>query len=243
MRRFLPVLPIAVLAALSLPAFANDAAQKPSISIEGKGEVMAAPDTAAVIAGVTSEGKTAREALDANSEAMASLIATLKAAGIDPKDIQTAGFSVNPQYLYPDKDANGDTPPPRITGYNVQNSVNVKVRKLDALGGILDRVVSAGSNTINGVSFSVADPARLLEEARKAAFADAQAKARTYADAAGVGLGPVLSIAENQNENPPRPVVFKAMAAPMAAAVPVEAGQLTFDVDVSVVWELKSAAQ
>ena len=136
---------------------------------------------------------------------MADLIATLKTAGVDAKDIQTSGFSVNPQYLYPDKDADGNTPPPRITGYQVQNGVNVKVRKLADLGGILDKIVTVGANTINGVSFSVDDPAKLLDEARKAAFADAEAKAKTYADAAGVGLGKVLTIAEGSDAAPPRP--------------------------------------
>jgi uncharacterized protein YggE len=239
MRPLLPPLVVA-LAMLSPSAFAATSDQIPSISIEGKGEAVAAPDTAAVTAGVTTEGATAREALAANSKAMAQLISTLKAAKIDAKDIQTSGFSVNPQYVYPDKDASGA--PPRITGYEVQNGVSVKVRQLDDLGPILDSVVSAGGNTINGVQFSIEDPTKLLEEARKAAFADAEAKAKTYADAAGIGLGSILSISEGPSETPPRPVMFKA-AAPMArSAVPVEAGQLTYDVDVSVVWALKTAA-
>ena len=241
MRPLLPPLVVA-LAMLSPSAFAATSDQIPSISIEGKGEAVAAPDTAAVTAGVTTEGATAREALAANSKAMAQLISTLKAAKIDAKDIQTSGFSVNPQYVYPDKDASGATPPPRITGYEVQNGVSVKVRQLDDLGPILDSVVSAGGNTINGVQFSIEDPTKLLQEARKAAFADAEAKARTYADAAGIGLGSILSISEGPSETPPRPVMFKA-AAPMArSAVPVEAGQLTSDADVSVVWALKTVA-
>jgi len=239
MHRILPVLSLVVLASLAPPAMAEEISQKPTISIEGKGEVVAPPDTAAVTAGVTSEGKTAREALDANTKAMASLIATLKTAQIEPRDIQTAGFSVNPQYVYPEKPANGDAP--RIVGYTVQNTVSVRVRKLDELGQILDGMVSAGGNTVNGVSFSVDDPKKLFEEARKAAFADAEDKAKTYADAAGARLGSVLSITEAQGVNPPRPVMMKAMA-PAAGAAPIEAGQLTFDIDVSVVWELRTAS-
>jgi len=242
MRPLLPVVSLAILAGLSLPAFADDAKPSPSISIQGHGEVVAAPDTAAVTAGVTTQGATAREALDANTKAMTGLIATLKAAGVESRDIQTSDFSVNPQYVYPDKDANGVTPAPRITGYSVQNGVNVKIRKLADLGKILDQIVSAGSNTINGVSFSVEDPAKLLDEARKAAFADAAGKAKTYADAAGVGLGTIISISEGSNVSPPRPVMFNAMAKADAAPVPVEAGQLTFDVDASVVWALKTSS-
>jgi uncharacterized protein YggE len=240
MRRTLPLLPLAFLAALTLPAFAGDAAPQRTISIDGKGEVTTAPDTAFVNAGVTSTATTAREALTDNTRAMADLIATLKTAGVAAADIQTSGFSVNPQYFYADRDAQGNTPPPRITGYQVQNGVNVRVRKLADLGTILDQIVSVGANTINGVNFTVDDPAKLLDEARKAAFADAEAKAKTYADAAGIGLGEVLTIAERNTDNAPRPYAVRAMAAPMAdKAVPVEAGQLTYDVDVSVQWALQ----
>jgi uncharacterized protein YggE len=244
MRQLLPVVATACLLALCVPAMAADASP-PTISIEGRGEVVAAPDTAQVTAGVTTEGKTAREALDANTKAMTDLVAVLKDAGIDSKDIQTSGFSVNPQYYYPEHNSDGSQPPPRITGYTVQNGVDVKVRKLDSLGTLLDQMVSAGGNTINSVSFSVEDTSKLLEEARKAAFADAAAKARTYADAAGVGLGPVQSIAEATGETPPpRPVMFKALAnAAPSAPVPVQGGQLTFDVEVSVVWLLKTGSE
>jgi|SRR6185312_3940444 len=237
MRQPLPVLAAAVVL-LAAPALADD--KTPTISIQGKGEVVAAPDTASVNTGVTTEGKTAREALDANTKAMTGLMAALKVAGIDAKDIQTSGFSVNPQYVYPDNN-NGNATPPHIAGYTVQNAVTVKIRKLADLGDILDDIVTAGSNTINGVGFSVDDPAKLLDEARKAAFADAKAKAKIYADAADVGLGPVQSISENAgNPGMPQPVMFKAMAVADRAPVPVAPGQLTFDVDVSVVWAIRS---
>ena len=87
------------------------------------------------------------------------------------------------------------------------------------------------------------EPSKLLDEARKAAFADAAEKAKIYADAAGAGLGPVVSIVEANNDNGgPRPFALKAMAAPADAAVPVQPGELTFDVNVSVVWSLKTGA-
>jgi uncharacterized protein YggE len=242
MRPYLPVLTVALAATFAQPALADTAAPTPSISLSGKGEVVASPDTAFVTAGVTSEGKTARDALDANTKAMAALIETVKAAGVEAKDIQTSGFSVNPNYVYPQPDANGVAAPPHITGYAVQNGVSLKIRKLTDLGTILDQMVTAGGNTINGVSFSVDDPAKLLDEARKTAFLDAADKAKVYADAAGVGLGPVMSISEGSNQTAPQPMMFKAMAMARADStpVPVEAGQLTYDVDVNVVWALKT---
>jgi uncharacterized protein YggE len=172
---------------------------------------------------------------------MADLVAALKTAGIDPKDIQTSGFSVQPQYIYSDaKDANGYTRPPAISGYQVANSVTLKVKKLAELGAILDQMVTVGANTVSGISFSVADPAMLYQQARKAAFAEAKSKADTYSEAATLALGGIVSINEQSGTVPPQPYMMKAMTMDAAAAprVPVEAGQVTYSIDVAVQWKL-----
>jgi hypothetical protein len=233
MRRFAAAVPFALLATLVVPAYAG------SITIEGRGEVMAAPDVAQINSGVTTQGATAREALDANSAAMAELIAQLKASGIEARDIQTSGFSVNPNYVYTEeRDANGYSLPPKIAGYQVANTVTVTVRALDTLGSILDKSVTIGANTVNGVTFSVADPSALYDEARKAAFADARAKAELYATAAGGTLDEINSISESQSFNSPQPVAMYSMRADAEAAVPVEGGELAFAINVNVQWEL-----
>lgn len=241
MRLLTILIPLALCTALPLPAVADDALPG-TISIEGHGEVVAAPDAAFITSGVTSQGATARAALDANTLAMNELITTLKAAGIEAKDIQTSGFSVNPNYVYTDaRDENGYTLPPKINGYQVYNTVTVRVRDLPALGTVLDKAVTVGANTINGVSFSVADPSQLYDEARKSAFADARAKAELYAAAAGVELASVRAINESQGyARPPQPYMMeaKAMDGAASSSVPVEAGELTFAINVLVTWEL-----
>lgn len=211
-----------------------------TISIGGIGEITAAPDTAFVNSGVTSQGATAREALDANTKAMGELIETLKAAGIEARDIQTSGFSVNPNYVYSDtRDANGYQLPPKINGYQVFNNVNVRVRELAKLGSVLDKAVTVGANTINGVSFSVADPSKLYDEARKAAFADAKAKAQLYAEVAGEELGDIRNINESQGmSQPPQPYMMKTVAQDAAgASVPIEGGELSYSINVQVTWD------
>jgi uncharacterized protein YggE len=240
MRLTLFLLPIALTAALAVPATAQDYRGPGTITIQGHGEVSGAPDTAFVTSGVTTQGATAREALDANTKAMAELIATLKAAGIEDRDIQTSGFSVSPNYVYSDeRDANGYTLPPKINGYQVYNTVNVRVRQIATLGAVLDRAVTVGANTINGVTFSVADPSRLYDDARRAAFKDARSKARLYADEAGLDLDRIRSISEQQGYGQPQPYMMRDMAmSAEAAAVPVQAGELTFAIDVQVTWEL-----
>jgi uncharacterized protein YggE len=237
MRLLTALAPLALFAALGSPAFAAGTMQ-----MTGHGEVTAAPDTAYVTSGVTSQGTTARDALDANTKDMTALIATLKTAGIESKDIQTSGFAVNPNYVYSDaRDANGYQLPPKITGYTVTNSVTVHVRDLAILGNVLDNAVTVGANTINGISFAVEDPADLYNQAREAAFADAKGKADLYAMAAGVGLGAIETISETTGyAPPPQPYALKAMAASAdrSAPVPVEAGQLTYSIDVNVTWDL-----
>jgi uncharacterized protein YggE len=233
------LIPLLLATALSAaPALAQDSG---TISINGLGEVSAAPDTAFITSGVTTQGATAREALDANTAAMTELIATLKESGIEARDIQTSGFSVNPNYVYSDaRDANGYQLPPKINGYQVYNTVNVRVRELAKLGTVLDKAVTVGANTINGVSFSVADPSPLYDEARKLAFADARKKAELYATAAGEELGDLRNISESQGYSQPQPYMMRAEAMSAdAAAVPVEGGELSFQINVQVTWDFE----
>ena len=238
MRPLFALVPFALLASLSLPALAG------TISIEGRGEVTASPDTAYVTSGVTTQGATAREALDLNTKAMADLLAELKASGIAERDVQTSGFSVNPNYVYTEeRDANGYSLPPKINGYQVSNVVTVRVRALDTLGAILDKSVTVGANTINGVTFAVADPTELFNAARKSAFADARAKAELYATAAGAALEDIVSINEGASMEPPQPYMVKAMDESARADVPVAAGELSFAINVSVQWELEDAGK
>jgi uncharacterized protein YggE len=235
MRILAALIPLTLATALSTPVFAAG-----SMQITGHGEVTAAPDTAYVTSGVTSQAENAKDALAANNADMAKLIETLKAAGIDEDDIQTSGFSVSPNYVYSDsRDANGYQLPPKIVGYTVSNGVTVHVRDLTILGGVLDQAVTVGANQINGITFAVEDPTELYNEARKLAFADARSKAELYAEAADVELAGLSLISEQINYNPPQPYAFKAEAA-MAdrSIVPVQAGTLTFSIDVNVNWDL-----
>jgi uncharacterized protein YggE len=237
MRILAALIPLTFATALTTPVFADG-----SMQITGHGEVTAAPDTAIITSGVTSQAETAKEALEVNNADMQELIDTLKAAGIDPIDIQTSGFSVSPNYVYSDaRDANGYQLPPKITGYTVYNGVTVVVRDLANLGAVLDKAVTVGANQLSGVSFSVDDPRELYNEARKLAFVDARDKADLYADAAGVELGDLSLISELTGYNqPPQPYAFKAEAAAMdRSIVPVEVGQLTFSIDVNVSWDLE----
>lgn len=213
-----------------------DTAKTPHlISLSGHGEVKQTPDMAIVSLGTQTQAATAKAAVDANTKNMTALLAALKAAGIDDKDVQTSNFSVGPRYDYSNNQA------PKLVGYDVNNTVIVTVRKLDELGALLDKAVGAGSNQITGISFSVANPQAAEDEARKAAVKDALRKATLLAEAAGTKLGAIASISENASA-PPVPVVFakRGMAMDAAAApVPVAQGEMAISADVNIVWELE----
>jgi uncharacterized protein len=233
-----PTLAVAALAATlaaASPALAQDNKMPRLISLSGNGEVRRAPDIAFVTTGVLSQGATAAEALAANTSAMNALFAALKDAGIAEKDVQTSNFMVQPRYNFQDNKA------PELVGYDVSNNVTITVRKIGDLGALLDKVVQAGSNQINGIGFDVSEPSASLDQARKLATEDATRKAKIYAEAMGVTLGPVMSISEGVSYQPPMPMARgKVMMADAAAApVPVAAGEQRLSVDVNITWEIK----
>ena len=232
------LLSLLVLAASLLPlaapcALAHDEEQKRTITLSGKGSVKAAPDMVNVSAGVESQAPTAKDALVRNNAAMTKVVETLKSAGIDPKDIQTANFSVTPRY-----EDREDGKPQRIVGYTVYNTVYVTMRDTAKLGEVLDALVSAGSNSIGGISFGIDKPEGLQNEARKLAMSDAIAKAKLYVEAAGAELGPVMTISE-QGGYVPRTFAAPMMEAAGPKAVPIEPGMQAVDIEVQVTWELK----
>ncbi|GAB4454727.1 MAG: SIMPL domain-containing protein [Anaerolineales bacterium] len=239
--RFYLVAVIALLAlALSAcgPAAAGQASQPPlrTISVSGAGTAYLVPDIAYIYVGVHTEKPSASEAVNENNAQTQKMIQALRDFGIEAKDIRTTNFSIYPFDKY-------DPLTGASTGekyYSVDNTVYVTVRDLDKLGELLDTVIAAGANTVNSVQFDVADKDAALKQARADAVKDAEAKARELADAAGVSLGDLQNISFQDS------VYYPVMegrggggAASEAAAVPIQPGQLTFTVNVSVTYEIK----
>lgn len=206
-----------------------------TMALMGIGEVRAKPDMAVITVGVTKRAVTAREALTQNNLAMTQVIELLKQMGVEEKDIQTSGFSVNPAYQYD----NQNQQPPKLIGYDVSNQAAVIIRKLEDLGSILDQVVSRGSNQIFGIAFSIADPKPLEDQARRLAVADAARKAQLYAESAGILLGRIVSILEHV-QPPPVPIYAKIQRMEAQdASVPVAEGQQVIAAQVNVSWEIR----
>jgi uncharacterized protein YggE len=238
-----PLLRKAVLAAglsaalvSTVPAFAEETTSAGSITMEGRGSVSVSPDMAVITASVVTSGKTTEAALSENSSAIASVIEAVKGSGIEARDIQTSGFGIYPRYDH-SKSTNGQ---PDIVGYEIRNGVQVKVRDLAKLGGLLGLVVENGANAVDAIRFEVSNPEDKLDEARKKAVEDARHKADVFAAAAGVDLGAIVSITETGMEMP-RPYMMRAEGMMMAKAgdVPIEAGEEQISANVTIRWSLK----
>lgn len=219
-------------AAMALPAPLS--AETATLTVTGQGSASALPDTAAVRAGVETEGATAAAALAANNALAAKIIETLEAAGIAPRDLQTSGLIVQP--VYRDRSRSAPEEKPELAGYRVINSVAVTIRNLADMGGVLDAVVQAGANRIDSVSFGLENDGGLADAARSRAVADARRGAAVLAEAAGIKLVRVLSIADGGRAQP-RPASVMSLRAERAA-VPVEAGEITVEASVTMVWEI-----
>lgn len=230
---------LAIASAAALPALAATAGAaerpQPRIVVVGEGEATVAPDMAMLSLTVMREAKTAREALDANNDAMAAVIAAMKSSGIEDRDLQTSSIQINPRYNYTSKQ--DGTQEAELVAYQVSNTLSVRVRELARAGEILDKSVSLGVNQGGGISFLNEDPKPTVEQARRRAVEDGMAKARTLAEAAGVKLGPVVEISETSNG--PQPIQIEAKAfRDAAAAAPVEAGENSYRVQVNLTFEL-----
>ncbi|MFN2135744.1 MAG: SIMPL domain-containing protein [Candidatus Promineifilaceae bacterium] len=185
-----------MLVGCATPVEANAAnAQEPpngdkSITVIGQGEALGQPDRAQVTLGVEIFAPTVGEATAQNEETIQAIMAALVEMGVARTDVQTANYGLWAEQKY------GDQGPEGIAGYHVTNQLNTTIRDVDQLGPVLEAVIEAGANSIQGVSFSVSDPARLEAEARAAAMADARARAESLAELAGVELGEIRIINE-----------------------------------------------
>lgn len=224
-------------AAAAAPALADDSRQVPLLTANGEGSVGAVPDIAIVSIGVTTRAAAAREALDQNSTDLEKIIAAIRAEGVADRDIGTTGFSVFPVYEQrpPRPDGSIDETPPKIVGYQVTNEVRVTIRDIARSGGILDKVVTAGANQVNGISFDLSDRDTPADQALAEAVKDARRKAEIMAEAAGVKIKRIMSISGGGSV---APVMYRAEAMAMKA-VPVMPGEREVTANATVSFEIE----
>lgn len=201
-----------------------------TLDVSAEGRVVRVPDVATIRAGVVTQAPTAGAALAERSARMTRVIAALKRAGVPDRDIATAQVGLTPQYRYVEGQA------PTITGYQASNTLSVRFRDIDKAGQILDALVAAGANQMDGPDLSVDRPEAALDEARTAAVARARARAELYARAAGLRVRRIVSISEGAVETggPRPPVLYARAAAASADATQIAAGERDLAVTVNV---------
>jgi uncharacterized protein YggE len=232
-RHAISLLAMTAIAAPAAAAEVQIQAQAPVVELTVSETVNSAPDIAQVGTGVTTRARSAKEAVRLNAEAMQKVVDRLKALGIAAKDIQTSNFNLNAQFNYPNGHA------PVFTGYEASNQVSVKLRDVDKVGDVLDALVAAGANNVNGPIFMLDDDTAAQQAARTQAFKHGQAMAQDYARMAGytgVRLLEVSESVQSRGPRPPQPVAFRAEAA--QAKTPIEPGEVGTTVNLTVKYEM-----
>ena len=210
-------------------------AENLGITVSGVGEIEAPPDTGFFSVGVQVTAATVAEARNQNAAAADAVLVSLKGNGIDAKDIKTVGLSIYPQYDY----QSGKEP--RIIGYQVSNTVSVKVRKLDSFSKAVDDAIAAGGNAVRlqSISFGIENDTEIIAQAREAAVKDARAKAEQLAKAAGQSLGALQQMSEGTPSgdlvrNASNDAAYSRAAADIAT--PIEPGTSKVSVTVNARW-------
>jgi uncharacterized protein YggE len=232
-------LSIVLILALTLSGCAvklTQPATPPTLNVNGSAQITVSPDIAYISVGVQTQNASANEAVSGNTVQAQKIADALKAMGIEDKDIRTSNFSISPQQQFDDKG--------KLTGviFVVDNTVYVTLHDLTKIGDVLTAVVGAGANNIYGIQFDVSDKTTALASARKTAVENARKQAEELAQAAGVKLGAVQNI--NYYNSYPTMSEGKgggAMYDTASVSVPVAAGQLTYTVDVNIVYAIEAA--
>lgn len=207
------------------------------LDISATGEVSRVPDVAVISAGVVTRADTATAAIAENARRMERVSAALRRAGIAERDIQTSTVNLNPDYVY----AEGQ--PPRLSGYQATNSVNVRFRDIRNAGRILDALVAEGANQINGPSLTIDKPEAALDEARTKALAAGRARADLYARSLGMRVVRLLSVSEGSGFQVPPPMPYARLqaadAAAGSAATEIAPGEQRLQVTVQMSFEMR----
>jgi uncharacterized protein YggE len=201
-----------------------------TITVTGTGMITLTPDIAYIYIGVQTQDASASTAMNDNNTQAQAVINVIMSFGVEAQDIQTTNFNIYPQQQYDDHN--------NVIGvtYIVTNTVYVTVRDLTSLGALLDATVQSGANSINSISFDVADKTDALSQARQAAVEDARKQADELASATSVTLGDVQTI--SYYDSTPSPISYRGAVADMASSVPIEAGSMQITTTVTIVYEI-----
>lgn len=243
----MPLVPLLalVIALLAGPivAWSDDSTKPeiPTLTVVAIGSVTAPPDTAFVTLGMDTAGKSLAETQRQNSTVIQKVLERLRELKIEKERIQTAAFTVSPQYKPPPKrPSDGPPVPPEIVGYTISNTVTVEVRDVEKVGVVIEEVMSAGANHFHGLRWALRDEQQARLNALKIAAGKAREKAAALSEAVNVKLGRLVNVTEGSHVVHPTPRVGRAMAAMEVAGgeVPISSGEMKVEAAVTLVYEI-----
>lgn len=170
----------------------NETSENQVITVSGTGEVYATPDVGLIDISVRTEAKDVATATNDNTVKMNEILSFIKSSSVEEKDIKTTSFNINPVYAWEEK-----TNRRNLTGYEVYQTINVKIRDLTKVGSIISGATEKGANDVSSLSFIVDDDEKVKEEAKNLAIKDAQAKAKNLEKALGVKMVKIINFSES----------------------------------------------
>lgn len=210
--------------------FAQAGTKKPEVRASGEATVSAQPDRAEIDIGVVTEAKSAQAAASKNAESTSAVITRIKALLGGSGSVRTLNYSLNPKYSYPQNS------PAVLDGYTANNTVKATIDDLSLVGKLIDASTGAGSNSINGIRFTLKNDETVRAEALKEAARKARASAEAIAQALGLRVVGVISAEAGGGASVIHPQMM--MAAKAAAPTPIEAGPIDVNATVTVTLEV-----
>ena len=195
---------------------------------------MVPPDTVVVTLGVQTRGAEVGPTVANNSRAAEQVVQAVTDLGVSPEDVQTTYFSISIQPRY---DQFGN--PTEDVTYWVDNTITVTLRDIAILGDLLGDTLASGANSVQGISYTVSDPAAALAPARQQALNDAQSQALQLASASGMSLGAILTVAESSGGATPGLQAYGGAEVAAGGAVPTTPGTLEYSIQLYVTYELR----
>lgn len=221
--------------------------QPHEINVSGEGKAYAKPDIAMISFGVTSQAVKSQDAVNQNNTKMNAVIAAIKGLGVQDKDIQTTLYSLNPIYgpferrpeslIYPYPVSN------KITGYTLDQQVQVKIRNFDNINSIIDKATAAGANTVGQLTFTVDDYEKVRDKAREKAIVQAKEKLKMLSKQSGLRVGKLINVSEGYGGYPPYPLYGLGGAGILekdaSVAPQIQTGQLEVNASITLTYQVR----
>jgi len=207
-----------------------------TITVSATNDVYAKPDLAFTTFSVVSEAKTVDLAIQDNAAKMNAVIAVVKSQGVEDKDLKTTNFNISPRYEW-DKEWRNRT----LVGYEVSQSLQVKIRDLAQIGDIIQGATEAGANEVGNLQFTIDNEDALKEEARNKAIEEAKTKAKNLAEKLGISLVKIISFSESGDYPMPYyvPTSKEALGIGGGATPDIQPGENKISVTVSLIYQIK----